>query len=230
LTDWPSSKYSRPATRPFATTSLWAWAPVDLEIVRALVVAAIEVVDLGDADLGRRVAHRVEDVPGNARPLDAPLAAGRVQLAFAAVMVLVAEEIGQHVVPAPAPQPQLPPAVVIGRLTAHVNHPVDRGAAADDATARISDVAAVQARLRRGAEAPVGALMADRVEVSDGDMKPDPIVAATGFDEQHPVFRIGAQPIGQQASRRPRADDDVIIGFVHASDRPTRDVSSLLGL
>ena len=65
---------------------------VDLEIGGAFVVAAVEVVDLGDADLGRRVAHRVEDRPGDARPLDPPFAARAVQLVGAAVMVLVALE------------------------------------------------------------------------------------------------------------------------------------------
>ena len=56
---------------------------VDLEIIGALVVAAVEVGDLRDADLGRRVAHGVENGPGDARPLDPPFAAGAVQSAFA---------------------------------------------------------------------------------------------------------------------------------------------------
>ena len=101
---------------------------VDLEIVRALVVAAIEIVDLGDADLGAGVAHGVEDRPGDARALDPPFAARAVQVAGAAVVVLVAQEIGQHVVPAPAGETELAPAVVVGRLAAHVDHAVDRRA------------------------------------------------------------------------------------------------------
>ena len=95
---------------------------IDLEIGRAFVVAAIEVVDLGDADLGRRVAHRVEDRPGDARPFDPPFAARAVQRVGAAVMVLVALEERQHVVPAPAVEAELAPAVVVGGLAAHVDH------------------------------------------------------------------------------------------------------------
>src|SRR5580658_1741241 len=89
-----------PGRAPAASATL-----VDLEIGRAFIVPAIEVVDLRNADLNPRLA----------------------QSAQAAVMVLLADEVGQHVIPAPAGKAKLAPAVVVGRLAAHVDHGVDSG-------------------------------------------------------------------------------------------------------
>src|ERR1700679_1013588 len=71
-------------------------ALIDLEIGRALVVALIEVFDLWNADFDPRLAHRVENRPGDARALDPPLSARSMQRIRAAMMVLLADEIGQH--------------------------------------------------------------------------------------------------------------------------------------
>src|SRR5580658_53709 len=161
---WPLEDRLQKAPRraPAASATL-----VDLEIGRALVVPAIEVVDLRNADFGPRLAHRVQDRPGHPRALDPPLAARPVESAQAAVMVLLADEVGQHVLPAPAGKAELAPAVVVGRLAAHVDHGVDRGRAADDPAARIGDRAAAETWHGRGLEQPVGARIADRIEVAD---------------------------------------------------------------
>src|SRR5690606_21985193 len=74
---------------------------VHLEIAAALVVAAVEIVGLADADLSSRVAERVENLPRDARPLDPPFAVGTMVVARPGEMVLGALEIGQHVVPRP---------------------------------------------------------------------------------------------------------------------------------
>ena len=65
-------------------------------------------------------------------------------------LVLVAEEVGQHVVPRPALAARLAPQVVVARLAAHVDHAVDGGAAAEHAAARIGEAAAVEAGLGGG--------------------------------------------------------------------------------
>ena len=191
---------------------------VDLEIAGALVVALIEVGDLPNADFDSCLAHRVEDRPGDARALDPPFAARPMQLARAPVMVLLAEEIGQHVVPAPAGKAKLAPAVIVGRLAAHIDHGVDGGRAAHHPAARIGDRAAAQIRLGRGLEHPVGARIADRIEIADRNMEPDPIVAAASLDEENAVAGIAAQPIGEHAAGRACADDDEIVGLgAHAA-------------
>ena len=195
-----------------------AAALVDLEIAGALVVALIEVGDLRDADFDPGLPHCVEDRPGHARALDPPLATLAMQLAQAAVMVLLADEVGQHVVPAPAGKAELAPAVIIGRLAAHIDHGVDGGRAADHPAARIGDRAAAQIRLRRRLEHPVGARIADGVEIADRNMEPDPIVAAASLDEEHAVAGVAAQPIGKHAAGRAGADDNEIVGLgAHAA-------------
>src|SRR5262245_66681207 len=84
---------------------------VDVEVAAALVVAAVEVVDLGNAGFGGGGAEGVEDLPADARQLHAPLAAARVDLLEGSrrqrlrverPLVFVSLEVGQHVFPSPA--------------------------------------------------------------------------------------------------------------------------------
>ena len=66
-------------------------------------------------------------------------------------MVFVHFEIRQAVFPTPTRVAgDGRPLVVIARLTAHVNHAVDTGAAAQDLAARVTQAAAVQAVCRFG--------------------------------------------------------------------------------
>ena len=83
--------------------------------------------------------------------------------------------------------------------------------AADHLAARIVQRAAVEPRLGLGLEHPVGARIADREQVADRDVKPDPVVLAAGFEQQHAVLRVGREPVGQHAAGRARADDDVVV-------------------
>ena len=57
-----------------------AAALVHMEIAAAFVVAAVEIVGLGDARLRRGFTEGVEDRPSDARRLDPPLAAGTVEV------------------------------------------------------------------------------------------------------------------------------------------------------
>ncbi len=144
--------------------------------------------------------------------LDAPLAADPMHLVGAAVIVLVLLEVRQDIVPAPTGEAELAPAVVIGGLAAHIDHAVDRRAAADHPAARIGDGAAVEARLGDGLEHPIGALIADGVEIADGNVEPNPVVTAARFEKQDFGTRIGGKTIGEQAPSRTSADDDVVVG------------------
>ena len=96
-----------------------------MEDATALVVTGIEIGNALDAGLFRRRAERIQDVPAHARGLDAQFAADGVRLAGPKKMVLVAAEERQHVVGAPAGEPELAPVIVIGGLAAHVDHGVD---------------------------------------------------------------------------------------------------------
>jgi hypothetical protein len=187
-------------------------ALVDLEVAHALVVAAVEVVGGRDAGL-LRPRERVEHVPAQALLLDAPLATGAVgskpgrRAAGAAPVVLVALEVGQAEVPAPARVAHhRGPAVVVARLAAHVDHAVDAGAAAQHLAARVAQHAAVQARVRLGAVQPVGARVADAVQVADRDVDPVVVVAPAGLEQQHARCRSASAgwPAGSRPCRRPR--------------------------
>src|SRR4029077_2277252 len=135
----------------------------------------------------------------------------RMRFAFAEEMIFVALEIRQHVVPAPAPQAELAPVIVIGGLAAHIDHGVDRGRAADHLAARIIEAAAVETLLGLGLEAPVGARIADGEQIADRDVKPDPVVAPAGFENEHALVGVGREPVGENAAGGAGAGDDVVV-------------------
>ena len=96
-------------------------------------------------------------------------------------MVLGLAEIGKHVVPAPTGIAGLPPAIIVGRLAAHIDHAVDRRAAAQNLAARIVERTTVQPGLRLGLHQPIGARVAHAIEIADGNVDPVVAVAAAGF-------------------------------------------------
>ena len=131
-------------------------------------------------------------------------------LAFAEEVIFQPPEDRQHVVIAPAGQPELAPVIVIGGLSAHRDHGVDGGGAADHLASGIGQRAAVEAGLGLGLEHPVRAGIADRKEIADRDVKPDPVVVAAGFQDQHALARIGRQAVGDDAAGGACADDDIV--------------------
>ena len=98
---------------------------VDVEIADAFVVAGVEIRCAAYAQLRGGLGHRVEDLPRNPRRLDAPSAADAVVFARAEKVILERLEGRQHIVPAPAGQPELAPMVVVGCLSAHRDHCID---------------------------------------------------------------------------------------------------------
>jgi hypothetical protein len=138
-------------------------------------------------------------------------AACAVHRVGALVVVFVQLEVRQRVFPAPGHVArQLRPLVVVARLAAHVNHAVDAGAAAQRLAARIAQRPAVQAGVGLGVVEPVGARVADAVQVAHRDVDPVVVVLAARLDQQHALGRVGAQAVGQQAAGRAGADDDVV--------------------
>ena len=86
-----------------------------------------------------------------------------MRLVRAEIVVLVVLKMWQHIIPVPARIAQLPPLVVVPRLTAQIEHPIDRRAAAQQLAARIGDGPAVEAGLHLGPKPPIGARIADAV-------------------------------------------------------------------
>ena len=185
-------------------------ALVDHELAGALVVAVVEVRRPCDADLVAGALEGVEDFPADPRLLDPPFAAGAVEGVGRAEMVLGLPEQGQHVVPGPAAVAHLGPAVIVPRLAAHVDHAVDRGAAAEHPAARIVERPAVQPVLGFGLQAPVGARIALGVEIADRHLDPEIVVLAAGLEQQDAVAPVFRQPVGKHAAGRAGADDDIV--------------------
>src|SRR3546814_1369627 len=147
------------------TTLFPSSAPrVDFKIGATLVVAPIEVVDGGNAGLPSRLAEGIQYLPRQALALDAPASRRAVKFAWSSMMLFDMLENRQYVVPAPAGIALRRPGVVVGRLTAHINHAVDGRTAPQDAAARITQAAVVYARIGLRAVAPVGARITDALQ------------------------------------------------------------------
>lgn len=138
----------------------------------AEVVPTVEVFHLGDAVLRRRVLEAVQNLPAQALLLDPPLAALPVHLPVGrgrVVMVLAADEVGQHLPPRPpalALQRRRPHFIVVCRLPPHVDHAVDARGAAEHLAPGVVERAPAQARDGLRLEAPVHLGVGDAPEVA----------------------------------------------------------------
>ncbi len=184
---------------------------VHLEVGVAEVVAAVELRDLGDAAFRGRVAPGVQDLPVHPPFLHAQLPAGSVERVRSVDVILGALEVGQDLVPGPAAIAERGPVIVVALLTAHVDHRVDRRAAAQHLAAGVADRAPVEPLVRLGLVAPVGARIADGVQVPDWNIDPEVVVLATGFDQQHVDLRVGREPVGENAAGGTRSYDHVVV-------------------
>ena len=86
--------------------------------------------------------------------------------------------------------------VVVSGLAAHVNHAVDAAATAQGFATRITQAAAVQTGIGFSVQHPIGAGVANAIQVAHGDMDPVVVVSASGFKQKNPLGRIGTQAIG----------------------------------
>ena len=139
-----------------------------------------------------------------------------VVLTGAGEVVFAGLEQRQHIVPRPARIAFARPTIVVACLAAHVDHAVDRRAAAQHLAPWITQAATTQAALCFGLEAPVGARVTDAEQVTDRNVNPRIVVAPAGFEQQHALLRIRRQSIGQQAPGRAGADHDVVV-FIKGS-------------
>ncbi|MCY1228496.1 hypothetical protein D9M72_408170 [compost metagenome] len=187
-----------------------AGALVDVEIAGAFVAAAVEIRRFGNAGFGGGFLERVEHVPAHAGPFHPPFAASAVHVVGTLIVVLRLLEERQHVVPAPAGAAELAPMVVVARLAAHVDHAVDRGAAAKHLAAGIAEGTAVEALFGGRRKAPVGARIVDAVEIADRNVDPVVVVAAAGLEQQHAMAQVFGKAIGKHAAGATRPDDDIV--------------------
>ncbi len=178
---------------------------------------------LGDR-AGKVVGHVVAGVLGRLHQgvvqqqarVDGPDAQGpraAVVLALAPPAGLHPLEVGQHVRIAPALAAHLPPGVVVVGVAAHVEHAVDRGRSAQHLAARRGQTAVVQGGDRLGGVAPGHARHEHGLQEAERHVDVGVAVLAAGLDHQHADVLVLAEPLGQHATRRAGADDDVVVGL-----------------
>ena len=124
-------------------------------------------------------------------------------------------EIGQHVRVTPAGEARLAPVVIIAPVAAHMGHGVDRRRTAQHLAAQGLDPPVVEIGLGLGVVAPIVAPVGPQLADAKRNMDEGIAVARACLDQQHRCRRVLAQPIGEHATRRTAADDDVIIARRH---------------
>src|SRR5215470_9903563 len=113
-------------------------------------------------------------------------------------------EIGQHMRIGPARQSVAGPAIVIERVAADVDHGVERGGAAEHATARPIEATAVHVRLRLGLVRPIVSGVAEIVGERRRHLDLPGTVLGAGLEQKY--ARAGLrEPIGEYAAGRARA-------------------------
>jgi hypothetical protein len=201
-------------------------ALVDFKVANAFVVAVVEVGAGRDAGLFGGGRERIEDLPPQALTFHPPFTTGAPAAGVEpgrcvvgggpAMVIFVGQERRQTVGPAPTRVGAVPvtqrPGVVVARLTTHVDHAVDAAAASEGAATRVAQAAAVEAGFRFRLVQPVGARVADAVEIADGNVDPRIGVRPAGFEQQHTARRVGTQAVGEQAAGRAGPDDDHVVG------------------
>ena len=133
-----------------------------------------------------------------------------MQVVRAALLVLGAAKIRQHVVEAPARIAELAPMVEVLGLPADIQKPVDRRGPAEYLAARLDDRAAGAFGLRLGAVEPVVLGIGEQLGVADRHVDPDVAILAAGFQHQHAMAARCAEPVSEHAAGRAGAHDDVV--------------------
>ena len=140
--------------------------------------------------------------------------------------VLHALEVGQAVRVVPGLHARVRgPALVVQRVPALEDHPVDAARPAQHLPARVVDAPAAHVGLGLRLVLPVVEPAADRERQCGGhvDEHVEPPVRPPRLEHQHAVARIRRQPVGESAARRPAADDHE----VHVLGHWRRDISLL---
>ena len=133
-----------------------------------------------------------------------------VQLGLAPLVVLGALEVRQQVVESPSRTARVAPPVVVRAVAADVHHRVGRGGAAEGAPARQVDPPAVAVRLAAGRVIPVHRAVAECGH-AERDVDVVARVRRACLEQQDAHVRVLAQPRCQDAARRARAHDDVVV-------------------
>ena len=109
------------------------------------------------------------------------------------------------------------PALVVHRVAALEDHPVDGARAAEHLPARVVDPAVAHVRLGLGLVAPVVEAVADRERERRGhvDEEVPERVRAAGLQHEDGRRGVGGEAVGQHAAGRAAAHDHVVVAVAH---------------
>ena len=187
---------------------------VAVELREPLLPVAVDVV-------GQRVAGLLHGLEERAEQRVVGRAALQHQRAVAAAPVVGAGEAALHLLEVrqavevvPLLHPRLgAPALVVQRVAALEDHPVDRAGPAEHLAAGVEDLAVVEVRLRVGLVLPVVEPVPDRERQRRRhvDERVDPEVRAAGLEHQHRRTGVRGEPVGERAAGRATAHDDDVV-------------------
>ncbi len=180
-------------------------------VAGALLHRAVEVVVAGNAELAGGGNDCVDQRVAAADRRAPERTVSSVIRRVAVDRMLEPLEIRQDVVVAPAGVTRRRPAVVVLALAAHADQPVDRAGATERLAARPVDPSPVHPGIGLGMEAPVVARVEHRFRVPDRNVDPRVVIRWPGLEQQHRVPAVGREPVGEHATGRSRADDDVVV-------------------
>ena len=182
-----------------------------LAVAHPIRVRAVEIRAFGNLQQPRRFdeTHRgriaraeIGDVQQPARPV-----IGRIP---PNLIIFGAHEIRQHFPKRPARIAGALPIVIIPGISPHIDHAVDGTGPAQHLAARRVDAPVARMRLRHRGETPVQALMFEQPQQPQRDMDQGIRVTRTGFDQADLIARVLGKTVGQHATRRARAHDDIV--------------------
>ena len=129
-------------------------------------------------------------------------------------------EVGQAVGVVPGLHARIRrPALVVERVAALEDHPVDARRAAQDPAAGVVDAPTAHRRLGLRLVAPVVEARPDRERERRGHVDEDveAMVAAPGLEDEDARPAVRREPVGEAGARGAAADDDDVVASHHAA-------------
>ena len=203
---------------------------VAVELRETLLPVAVHVVRERVARLLHGGEERVEQRPLSRAALEDQRAVSPAPLVGARDARLHPLEVRQAVRVVPVGDAALVrPALVVERVAALEDHPVDRARAAEHLAARVVDAPSVHVRLGLRLVLPVVEAAADRERERRRhvDVEVPPRVRAAGLEHEDARARVLGQARGERATRGATADDDVVVR--HATTTVCSSVNDSIG-
>ena len=189
-------------------------ADVAVEAGEALLAVPVDVVGELVAGLLHRREERSEQRVGRGPALEHERPAAAAELVGAGEARLHALEVREAVRVRPRLHARIGgPALVVERVAALEDHPVDAARAAEHLAARVVDPPAVHVRLGLRLVLPVVEPPADRERQRRRhvDEHVPLVVGPAGLEHEHARRGILAQPVGEHAAGGTAADDDEVV-------------------